>query len=780
MHRNRRYRLSFRGQGGRLIRVEWIGFLALVLLCALIPTAAASTAQPSASVNGQTGAITAPDGVGGDSFGWATAVSGSTALVGAYQHNGGAGAAYVFSSAPWTQQAELTATGGQGLDHFGEAVALDGTTAAIGAPGVEAGAGAVYIFSDAGGTWTQQAELSAGDGASGDHFGQALALLGTTLFVGAPGRASGRGAAYVFTGSGNTWTQQGELNAPDATAGDAFASSLSLSGTTVAIGAPNAQSSGAAYVFNFNSTTTSWSAAAELTEGASGAAGDLFGAAVALDGVDLLVGAPGNANAKGAVYPFLFTTGSWQQQATLTAPDGRAPFRFGISVALSSGTALIGSAGVNVGQGRVYAFTTSDGASWTQDAEFAAHDKRDNNLFGHAVSLSGTTAMIGAYGRNKYQGAGYVFEETSASVWTQQAELLATDGRSDGDDFGISTSLSGNTLVVGAPNQNSEGAAYVYTLNNSTWTFDTELSDPGVTAGDAFGNSVAVSGNTIIIGAYGTNGKTGAAYVYHRSTTGWHHQATLTASDQQVGDDFGYSVALSGSAALVSSFGRNNFAGAVYLFRSSVGSWSQAQELVATDGASYDRFGFSVAISASAAVVGAPGHNASAGVAYFYGFDGTKLTLQSELTGTPASVGFGGNVFGACVAVKGLTAVVGAPGTNGSNHINGHPGNAFVFVAHHGHWSQQAQVEGTGLNNGAVYATSVAISAKANAIAVGAPGPDSTFLFTKNGVGWSLSSVLVGTFDNIYGRSVALSSSEVLSGAPGTESRTGAVFYNSY
>lgn len=726
-------------------------------------------ASPPPPFAGPPSALSAPDGVGGDNFGWATAVSGTTAILGAYGHDAGAGAAYVFTGAPWTQQAELQATGGQPGDHFGEAVAMYGDTAAIGAPGSNSGAGAVFIFGYSGGTWTQEAELTASDGQGGDSFGQALVLSGTKLIIGAPSRGSSAGAAYVFTGSGATWTQDAQLTAPDAAPGDGFASAIALAGSTAVFGAPQAGSGGAAYVFV--GTGTAWSEQAELSQGVSGAAGDAFGYAVALTGSTAFIGAPGRTVATGAVYLFSFQGGSWTQQATLAASDAQTGYKFGLSLAVSNTTALIGSPNYGPRSGAVYAFTQS-GGNWQQTAEIKTARKLRGILFGESVSLSGTTAVVGAYRSAKYLGAGYVFVQgTTASTWTQSAELLASDGQAGGDYFGLSAALSGTTLVVGAPDHNAQqGAAYIYTSNGSTWSLAVELSDPGAKRGDMFGSAVAISGSTVVIGAPGT---TAAAYVYNQSGSGWSLQATLTPAGGHHGN-FGHAVAVSGSTAVV---GGGN--GAVDVFSSQGGGWSQVQELTAPDGTSTDRYGFSIGVSSSALVIGAPGFNAQAGIAYFYGLNGTMWTLQSELAGSDPA---GGNVFGTAVAVSGTTAVVGAPGANNTHHINGHTGTAYMFVATGGTWSQQAEIKASGLHNGQVYGASVAISSTGNTVVVSAPG-GIVWVFTNSNGTWSQVQKLspqtlepMAAWDPIYGRSLAVSDSTLAIGAPGFNSRAGAVF----
>jgi hypothetical protein len=726
-------------------------------------------AAPSQPFSGTPTELTAPDGVGGDDFGWATAASGSTAVVGAYGDDAGVGAAYVFAGAPWSQQVELQATGGQPGDDFGKAVAVDGETAAIGAPGSVSGTGAVYIFGDSGGSWTQEAELTASDGQVGDSFGDALVLSGTTLIIGAPGRDSSAGAAYVFTGAGATWSQEAELTAPDAAAGDGFASAVALSGSTAVFGAPQAGTGGAAYVFSGAGTT--WSEQAELSEGVSASTGDTFGFAVGLTGSTALIGAPGRTDATGTVYVFSSAGGSWTQQATLAGSGAKTGYKFGISLAVSNATALIGASNHGPYHGAVYAFTQS-GGNWQQSADFKpAGQKQRGNLFGESVALSGTTAVVGAYRSTQYLGAGYVFVQgTTPSTWTQSADLLASDGQAQGDFMGASSALSGTTLVVGAPQHNDyQGAAYIYTLKGSIWSLAAELSDPGATDGDTFGSAVAISGSTVLIGA---PGKAAAAYVYDQSGSTWSLQATLTPTGG-TSDNFGHAVAVSGSTAVIGG------SDVVYVFASAGAIWSQDQELTQPDATGKDRYGFAVGVSSSALVIGAPGYDSQAGIAYFYGLNGSTWTLQSELAGSDPA---GGDVYGTTIAVSGTTAILGAPGTNNAQHINGRTGTAYVFVQAGGTWSQQAEIKPSGLHNGQVYGDVVAASSTGNTVAVSAPG-GTVWVFANAAGTWSQIQVLssmpltpIAASDPIFGSSLAVSDSTLAVGASGANSRAGAAF----
>ncbi|MGH8426638.1 MAG: hypothetical protein ACRES7_01475 [Gammaproteobacteria bacterium] len=390
-----------------------------------------------------------------------------------------------------------------------------------------------------------------------------------------------------------------------------------------------------------------------------GAAGDRFGFSVALSGSTALVGAPNatvNGNQyQGAAYVFSESGGTWSQTAKLTASDGAAYDFFGISVAVSGSTAIVCAENATVNgngsQGAAYVFSDS-GGTWSQTAKLTASDGATGDAFGSSVVLVGSTALVGAVNAtvngNFAQGAAYVFSD-SGGTWSQTAKLTASDGAAN-DQFGFSVALSGSTALVGAyratVNGNSaQGAAYVFTESGDTWAQSQKLTANDGAAYDFFGFSVAVSGSTAIVCAEGAtvngNGGQGAAYVFSDSGGAWSQTAKLTASDGAGSAQFGYSVALSGSTALVGAFNatvNGNLAqGAAYVFSDSGGTWSQTVKLTASDGAGGAQFGYSVALSGSTALVGAEGAtvngNGGQGTAYFYGERDLDL-----LTTAPGSV----------------------------------------------------------------------------------------------------------------------------------------------
>ncbi|MCP4700900.1 MAG: hypothetical protein GY862_29205, partial [Gammaproteobacteria bacterium] len=573
-------------------------------------------------------------------FGSAVSLSGDTALIGALGDDGSgnnSGSAYVFirSGTVWNQQAKLTVSdASEKVFSLRRSVALSGDTALIGSyMDGNSGPGFVsaYVFTRNGTDWSQQAKLTAGDAAVDEAFGESVALSGDTaligvLEVGDDGHFSYiSGSTYVFMRNGADWSQQAKLTASDTAADDAFGDAVALNGDTALIGAflddDNGDESGTAYVFTRKDTV--WSQRQKLTAN-DVAADDHFSDSVSLSGDTALIGAsasyddcPADSNCNsGSAYVFTRNGTAWSQQAKLTANDAATQDRFGGSVYLNGDTALIGSYKDDDGgdnSGSAYVFTRN-GTAWSQQQKLTANDAATDDLFGISVSLSGDTALIGAYSGDDGNNSGSVYVFTrSGTVWSQQQKLTADDAAM-GDWFGKSVSLSGDTALIGADGDDNggytSGSAYVFTRNGTVWSQQAKLTAGDAAVDYAFGKSVSLSGDTALIGAYwGAN--SGSAYVFVRSGMVWSQQAKLTADD--TADMFGISVALSNDTALIGTLGdeSSNFddddfwSGSAYVFVRSGTVWSQQAKLTADDAAAYDRFGTSVALSGDTALIGA-------------------------------------------------------------------------------------------------------------------------------------------------------------------------------
>lgn len=430
-----------------------------------------------------------------------------------------------------------------------------------------------------------------------------------------------------------------------------------------------------------------------------------FGFSVAVSGDTVVVGADHEgADLSGAAYVFVRHDGVWAQQAYLKASNAGPGFSFGWSVAVFGDTVIVGSphdSASAVSAGAAYVFVRS-GTNWTEQAYLKASSPGEWDGFGWSVSVSGDTVVVGApsedsnaSGVNGDQSNNSAYEAGSAYVfvrrgtaWTQQAYLKASNPEST-DFFGTAVSVSDDTVVVGAPFEDSgaigvngnptdnsagqSGAAYVFMRRDGVWMQQASLKASNTGLGDQFGTSVAVSGDTAIVGApwessnaRSVNGsqadnsasQSGAAYVFVRSGTTWAQQAYLKASNAEAFDRFGTSVAVSDGKAVVGAFGEDSRAvgvngnqadnlsdraGAAYLFGRRGTTWAQQAYLKASNTEATDFFGNAVAISGGTLAVGAQYEDSKAtgvngdqadnsarisGAAYVYYFSEPKIRVE--------------------------------------------------------------------------------------------------------------------------------------------------------
>lgn len=376
-----------------------------------------------------------------------------------------------------------------------------------------------------GNIWNETQKLLASDGNAWDWFGLSVSFSGDTALIGAnmtDDKGADSGSAYIFKRTENTWNQYQKLNASDGATGDNFGVSVSISGDTALIGAPmdddKGADSGSVYVFTYNGNT--WNQRAKILA-PDGAAQDFFGWSVFLEGNTALIGAyadEDNGPNSGSVYVFNGSGASWDQQAKLNASDGSPNDRFGWRTSLSGDTALIGAPYADSTKGSAYVFKR-EGVSWTEQAKLNASDGAAEDYFGNSVSLSGDTALIGAYqddDKGTNSGSAYMFIRTE-NTWTLQQKLNASDG-TEGDYFGYSVSLDGDTALIGAPADNDTryfiGSAYMFTRTDNTWTEQQKLLASDGTSNDWFGWSVALSLGTAFIGAPCDNASKGSMYVF--------------------------------------------------------------------------------------------------------------------------------------------------------------------------------------------------------------------------------------------------------------------------
>ncbi len=347
-------------------------------------------------------------------------------------------------------------------------------------------------------------------------------------------------------------------------------------------------------------------------------AGDNFGSSVAISGTTLVVGSYAHANNAGRVYVFTRTSRAWKQVAELKGYDTVAGDSFGGSVATSGATVVVGAEALD----RAYVFTRTP-TGWKQTAELKGSHSVGSTLtntgdeFGTSVAISGTTIVVSAPVHANYAGRAYVFTKTAAG-WKQVAELKGANTIS-GDQFGTAVAISGRTAVVGAYQAaGGAGRAYVFTKTAASWKQVAELKGSDTVSNDDFGASVAVSGTTVVVGALGHAASAGRTYVFTATAAGWEQVADLKGSNTVVNDTFGYSVAISGTTLVVGAAGDVGVAGQAYVFNKSTAGWRQVAELKGSDTVINDVFGSSVATSGTTAFVGAVGHADFAGRVYVF------------------------------------------------------------------------------------------------------------------------------------------------------------------
>jgi hypothetical protein len=645
-------------------------------------------------------------------------------------------------------------------DNFGFAVSLDGDTALIGAYQDDdkgSDSGSVFVFVRSGGSWSLQAKLLADDGATPDHFGWPVILEGDTAIVGANGATdagSYSGAAYVFVRSGVTWSQQAKLVAPLPQAWDYFGLSLALSGDTAVIGNikddDRGRDSGSAHVFT--RTAGVWTHQAKLLA-SDGASYDYFGFSASLVGDTVIVGAPWHDLKAGAVYVFTRTLGVWTQQQKIVASDRMPDDEFGIVLSLSGETTVIGSRyddDAAPTSGSAYVFVRSSG-TWLLQQKLTALDADGDDQFGSYVSIEGDKILVSAVHDSEMgarSGAAYLFTRSN-TVWTQQVKLMASDG-ADEDRFGSGVAISGNTIVVGAGFSDdygfSSGSAYVFNANDyDQWGQQAKLTavKPDLLPNDQFGRSVAISGDTALIASLfgdGIQADTGAVYVFNRKGSNWALQQKLFAPDGALNDFFGWMVAVHGDTALIGARDdddKGDASGAVYVYTRSNSTWSQQQKIVPIDGAQAQHFGYYVALWGDTALIGADGDST------FGNFSGAAYvftrtnSVWSQQAKLFANDANAGSRFGWSVDLSGDTAIVGSP------YIAGATGAAYVFTRSSGIWNQQAKLVASDAVSGATFGFAVALEGDTAAIgAMSDPqffgtGSGAAYIFTRASQVWT-------------------------------------------
>ncbi|MGE3611145.1 MAG: FG-GAP repeat protein [Bacteriovoracaceae bacterium] len=491
----------------------------------------------------------------------------------------------------WVPEAYVIASNTDTNDSFGTSVSLYGNTMAAGAPFEDSGqttitngstasvtntltdSGAVYVYSRSGTTWTQQAYIKAVNADLSDYFGISVTLDKDTLAVGAytedsnetsitngnaasaDNTSSSSGAVYVYKRTGSSWAQEAYIKAANANASDSFGTDVTLNGDTLVVGAPGEDSnqttitngvtasadntsSGSGAVYVYKRVGSTWSQEAYIKASNNGAS-DGFGTFIDIDGDTLIVGVPNedsnqtsitngatassdnSASSSGAVYVYRRTSAIWAQEAYIKASNAETADSFGSSLVLSGNLIAVGSPLEDSNQ-----TTITNGATSSSDNSLAS------------------------------SGAVYIYKRTGSS-WAQEAFIKPSNSDSN-DNFGSRVALSGYTLAISSINEDSNqtlitdgpaasntltdsGAVYVYQRNAGIWSIEAYIKADNAGATDNFGSALAISGDTLVVGAKAEDGTSnsitnaGAVYVYRNTSRLFEaHQVNATSDDASI------------------------------------------------------------------------------------------------------------------------------------------------------------------------------------------------------------------------------------------------------
>jgi hypothetical protein len=690
------------------------------------------------------------------------------------------GAVYPLHIDPLVEQQKVVPTDeSSGASEFGRRVAVsaDGDTMLVGAANDNSGVGAAWVFTRSGGEWSEQKKIVPTDETGGQsYFGSSVALssTGDTALIGGPSDGPYHGAAWAYTRSGSTWSEQQKLVPKEEVTGSIyhFGASVALAGngSTALIGGPGSREPGAAWVYT--RAGGGWAEEKELVP-SDGIRGDScqsseFGHSVALssDGKTALIGGPCDSGSVGAVWVYTRSGTTWSEQTKIVPTDettnytgGLLGSEFGTSVALSAEgtTALVGGR-LDGSGGAVWVYTGS-GSTWGEQQKIVPTDATGNGgSFGASVALSeaGGVALIGSPGDGTRQiGAAWVYARLG-STWTEQSKVMPTDEKPSRFEFGsgfgdgVALSAEATTAVIGGfYDDNATGAAWAFASSGGKWSEQQKIVPTDRTLASRFGYGVALSsdGDTALVGGPYDGTSTGAVWVFVFSHGGWAEQQKIVPSDEVSGTSrFGASVALSadGNTALIG--GPEEFKdgqGTAWVYTRSGSTWSMQQEIVPTDETGYfnqSEFGSSVALSAdgTTALIGGPDDGAATGAAWVYTRSGTRWSEQQKLVPTDETYinsphsRFGGSV---ALSADGSAALIGGPDDSLDN------GAAWVYTRSGTSWSEQQKIVATDERGESKFGSSMAVSADGSSALVGGPGDNhftgAAWVYTRAGTVWT-------------------------------------------
>jgi hypothetical protein len=352
--------------------------------------------------------------------------------------------------------------------------------------------------------------------------------------------------------------------------------------------------------------------------------------------------------------------------------------------------------------------------------------------------------------------------------WTEQEKILSSDG-SPGDSFGCSVSIAGNYAIIGAYEENGGmGSAYIFSRSGSNWNEEQKLTASDGEPGDNFGISVSIFENLIIVGASGDDDGKGSAYLFNYSGSSWIEEHKLTASDGEIGDNFGSSVSINKKLAIVGAPFDNNNKGSVYAYNYSNTNGTEFIKLEAPDGKIGNHFGCSISYDGRFVIIGAYGDDSNSGSAYILEY--CCYFKWREKVNVSTSLPY----FGWSVSIDGDYAIIGAPGLPDSRS----KGSVYIFKRDENNWFEHTYWNG--IEDGEYLGESVSID---GGHAIASANDDlsrgSAYVFKRNGSIWEREQKLLaldGEPGDCFGISVSIDAGYIFVGAVGDEGYTGSAY----
>lgn len=336
------------------------------------------------------------------------------------------------------------------------------------------------------------------------------------------------------------------------------------------------------------------------------------GSAVAIAGSRAVVSAPCSGDCVGTVSVFARTKSRWRREAILREPSRNKNNYFGGSVAVSGATVVVTDL-LSAGPGVAYIFARI-GQAWHVQARLSSARAADS--YASQVAISGNTVIVGDVGHDALPGYADVYVRTG-TAWHWRQRLAAAPAKRY-SSFGTAIAMTSTMAVIGAAfDKENRGAAYVFTRSGSRWHERARLIQPHAALGNNFGDAVAVSGTTVVVGAFGVNDGQGRVFVYGPKGRGWVLRARLAAPNPAQGAAFGAAVAVSGRRIVVGEPTQVvNICGTAWEFAWSGTAWRTRARVINPHCSAIDEFGSAIALAGTTALIGAPGKNNNAGAAY--------------------------------------------------------------------------------------------------------------------------------------------------------------------